>query len=230
MIVWALCPTCCSYPACLPPSTKSAARWDTPALEVTTPPELRGPHPPPPTRGPSHPASKLNAPVLFCHSRVVREDDGLSAGLQCPWKVHGGKRWVHTAHPSGRLCPSEGSHKPLHSVQDAHEAHLEPEAMDAHLPRWWGDAVSENTPLRSRSVDVKHYNSATPQTVVLKTGLTGRSGHYWKFLDRESLCLRYPSRRPLSLPHRHKDPDSWWVPSSTGKHTPVHLRDGNRRL
>lgn len=32
---WAPCPTCCSSPACLLSSTRSAAPWDTPAPEVT---------------------------------------------------------------------------------------------------------------------------------------------------------------------------------------------------
>lgn len=140
MIVWALCPTCCLYPACLPPSTKSAAHWDTPALEVTPLGRTLAN-----TWSAPFPSPGLNAPVLFCHSRVVGEDDGLSAGLQRSWKVHGGKRRVYAAHPSGRLCPSESTHKPLHTIQDAHEAHLQPEAMDAHLPRRWGDAVLDTS-------------------------------------------------------------------------------------
>lgn len=42
MTVLVLCPTCFLYPACLPPSMKSVAHWDTPALEVTPqPPTLQ---------------------------------------------------------------------------------------------------------------------------------------------------------------------------------------------
>lgn len=76
---------------------------------------------------------------VFLLFRVVGEDDGLSAGLQCTGQVHSGKCWVHPAHPSWRLHPSESTHKPLHPIQDAHEAHLKPAALDAHLPCRWGD-------------------------------------------------------------------------------------------
>lgn len=65
--------------------------------------------------------------------RAFGEDDGLPAGLQRSGQVHGGQRRVHPAHPSWRLHPPEGPHQPIHTVQDAHEADVQPEALDAHL-------------------------------------------------------------------------------------------------
>lgn len=132
MTVWVPYPTCCWYPACLMCSMKSAVLWDTQAREVSwfwtcsTVVEF---------------SPIVTNRAFFC--RAVGEDVGLPAGLQCSRQVHSGKCWVDPAHPSWRLHASESAYKPLHPVQDAHEAHLQSPALDAHLPRGWAEHTQE---------------------------------------------------------------------------------------
>lgn len=79
----------------------------------------------------------LSPPFLFWSCRDVGEN-GVTEGLQCSGKIHSGECWVPPAHPSWRLHPPESTHQSFHPIQDATEAHLQPPALDAHLPHRWG--------------------------------------------------------------------------------------------